>query len=82
MVKDLLNGIILITIGIILFFVSKWLWKKGNPKETFMDALGDLISDFISWELPVVFSGIKTWSLLIWLIGLVSVLIGVLLIIF
>ena len=82
MVNVLLNGIILIVIGIILFLISKWLWKKGDPKETFMEALGDLISDLIGWQLPVVFSGIKAWSLFIWFIGLVSVLFGVVLIIF
>ena len=42
-----------------------------------MEALGDLISDLIGWQLPVVFSGIKAWSLFIWFIGLVSVLFGV-----
>ncbi|MBM4763753.1 hypothetical protein [Bacillus sp. B15-48] len=78
----MLNGIILIAIGIALFFISKWLWKKGDPKETFMEAFGDLISDLIGWQFPVVFSGIKAWSLFIWFIGLVSALFGVLLIIF
>jgi hypothetical protein len=78
----LFNGIILMTFGIILFFISKWLWSIGNPKENFKEALVDLISDLVGWQLPLVFSGIKAWSLFIWFIGLVSVLLGVLFVIF
>ncbi|MBY6037007.1 hypothetical protein KUV80_10090 [Fictibacillus nanhaiensis] len=77
----MLNGIILILIGIILFFISKWLWKKGDTKETIKEAFGELISDLIGWQLPLVFSGIKAWSLFIWFIGLVSALLGLLFII-
>lgn len=75
-------GCILLIIGVILLFLSKWLWKKGDPNETFKEALGELISDLIGWQLPLVFSGIKAWSLFIWLIGLVSILLGVLFVIF
>ncbi|MCF6410692.1 hypothetical protein [Pseudalkalibacillus salsuginis] len=75
-------GFILLTIGVILLFISNWLWKKGDPNETFKEALGELVSDLIGWQLPLVFSGIKAWSLFICFIGLVSILLGVLFVIF
>jgi hypothetical protein len=81
-VNVLFYGVIILTIGVILFFISKWLWKKGDPEETFKEALGDLISDLIGWQLPLVFSGIKAWSLFIWFIGLLLVLLGGLFVIF
>jgi hypothetical protein len=81
-VNVLFYGIILLTIGVILLYISKWLWKKGDPNETFKEAVGELISDLIGWQLLLVFSGIKAWSVFTWLIGLVSMLLGVLFVIF
>ncbi|WP_209124616.1 hypothetical protein [Alkalihalobacillus sp. BA299] len=47
-----------------------------DPKETFKEALVDLVSDLIGWQVPGVFSGIKAWLLFIWFKMLILVLLG------
>jgi hypothetical protein len=55
--------------GAILFiWFGSYLWKKGNTKEPFWEALFDVIGQILVWELPIFFH-LPYLGCFIWLIG-------------
>jgi len=54
----------------VLILVGIYLWKKGDSKESFWQALFDVIGDIVVFEMPI-FSSFRAWSVFLWVIGIV-----------
>jgi len=61
---------ILFTTAVVLILVGIYLWKKGDSKESFWQALFDVIGDIVVFEMPI-FSSFRAWSVFLWVIGIV-----------
>jgi hypothetical protein len=46
------------------------MWRKGNSKEPFWQALFDVIGNILLWHLPI-FLTFRAWAVFLWLIGFV-----------
>jgi len=72
----LIKWILILVAGIILIIIGVYFWKKGNPRDSFFKALISLIGDFIAFELPIIFAGLRSWAILLWILGFVLVVIS------
>ncbi|MGG0582643.1 hypothetical protein ABE017_26435 [Priestia aryabhattai] len=61
---------ILFTTAVVLILVGIYLWKKGDSKESFWQALFDVVGDIVVFEMPI-FSSFRAWSIFLWVIGIV-----------
>jgi hypothetical protein len=57
-----------ILFAILLILLGVYLWRIGNKKESFWEALFELIGDILIFDFPV-FSTFRAWALFLWLIG-------------
>ncbi|KRE07824.1 hypothetical protein ASE46_23585 [Bacillus sp. Root239] len=67
---------ILFVVAILLILLGIYLWRKGNTKESFWEALFDVVGDILVWDLPV-FSTFRAWSLFLWLIGICILIVSI-----
>ena len=67
---------ILFVVAILLILLGIYLWRKGNTKESFWEALFDVVGDILVWDLPV-FSTFRAWSLFFWLIGICILIVSI-----
>lgn len=54
--------------AVLAILLGMYLWKKGDKKEPFWQALFDVIFDFFTLEFPVFFS-FRAWAVFLWIIG-------------
>jgi len=62
------EGIILLLVAILLILFGVYLWKKGDPEESFWEALVDVVGDIFSFQWIISFS-YRVWAVFLWLIG-------------
>ncbi|WP_047154718.1 hypothetical protein [Aneurinibacillus tyrosinisolvens] len=54
--------------AILSIILGVYLWRKGDPKESFWEALMDVIIDFFTLQLPAFFT-FRAWAVFLCLIG-------------
>ncbi len=62
------EGMILLLVAVLLILFGVYLWKKGDSKQSFLDALVNVVSDIFSFQWIVSFS-YRVWAVFLWLIG-------------
>jgi len=67
---------LLFAVAILSILLGLYLWKKGNTKESFWEALFGVVEDILVWDLPV-FLTFRSWSLFLWLIGICILIISI-----
>lgn len=62
------EAIIFLVGAILLILFGVYLWRKGDPKQSFLEALVNVVGDIFSFQWIVSFS-YRVWAVFLWLIG-------------
>ncbi|WP_078410744.1 hypothetical protein [Priestia abyssalis] len=62
------EGMILLLVAILSILLGIYLWRRGNSKEPFWQALFDVIGNIIVRHLPI-FLTFRAWAVFLWLVG-------------
>ncbi|QRG70127.1 hypothetical protein [Brevibacillus choshinensis] len=69
-------GLVIIAGAIFLVLLGVFLWKKGDQKVQFWEALLDVIGDIITFQLPIFFT-FRAWAVFSWMIGIGILIIAI-----
>lgn len=61
-------GLAIIAGAIFLVLLGVFLWKKGDQKVQFWEALLNVIGDLLTFQLPIFFT-FRAWAVFSWIIG-------------
>ncbi len=70
------GGFVIIACAIFLVLFGVFLWKKGDQKEQFWEALLHVVGDILTFQLPIFFT-FRAWAVFSWMIGFGILLIAI-----
>ena len=61
-------------VGLVLIFVGRIIWRKGNPDESVLLAILSWMDDLFTGQLP---SSIRTLAVLVYVLGSFAIFVGI-----
>ncbi|MDR7318995.1 hypothetical protein [Brevibacillus nitrificans] len=70
------GGLAIIACAILFILLGLFLWKKGDQKVQFWEALLHVVGDLLTFQLPIFFT-FRAWAVFSWMIGFGIILIAI-----